>query len=78
MSVCRANRHTEEGGEAVTQDAVALCTATIQELAEQVTVLALGPLTNVGAAQRATPELAEKIGMIFVVSGAVDVPGWNS
>lgn len=64
-----------EGGEPATEDAVALFTSTIQESAEPVTVLALGPLTNVGAALEATPELAEKIGMIYVMGGAVDVAG---
>jgi inosine-uridine nucleoside N-ribohydrolase len=40
-----------------------------------VTVLALGPLTNVAAALEATPELAESIEMIYVMGGAVDVDG---
>ena len=64
-----------EGGEPVAQDAVALFTSTIQDSPEPVTVLALGPLTNVGAALEATPELAENIEMIYVMGGAVDVDG---
>jgi pyrimidine-specific ribonucleoside hydrolase len=64
-----------EGGEPAAQDAVTLFTSTIQESAVPVTVLALGPLTNVGAALEATPELAEKIEMIYVMGGAVDVAG---
>jgi pyrimidine-specific ribonucleoside hydrolase len=64
-----------EGGEPVVEEAVALFTSTIQESPEPVTVLALGPLTNVGAALDATPALAENIEMIYVMGGAVDVDG---
>ena len=38
-------------------------------------MLALGPLTNVGAALEATPALAENIEMIYLMGGAVDVEG---
>ena len=64
-----------EGGQPVEQDAVELFTSTIQDSAEPVTVLALGPLTNVGAAVEATPELVENFEMIYVMGGAVDVDG---
>jgi inosine-uridine nucleoside N-ribohydrolase len=64
-----------EGGEPAAQDAVALFTSAIQGSAEAVTVLALGPLTNVGAALEATPALVEKIATITVMGGAIDVPG---
>src|SRR3712207_1518424 len=64
-----------EGGNPAPQDAVALFTATIQDSTEPVTVLALGPLTNVGAALDATPALVENIEMVYVMGGAVDVPG---
>lgn len=64
-----------EGGEPAAQDAVALFTSTIQDSSEPVTVLALGPLTNVGAALEATPALAKNIAMIYVMGGAVDVAG---
>jgi inosine-uridine nucleoside N-ribohydrolase len=64
-----------EGGEAASEDAVALFTSTVEASSENVTVLALGPLTNVGAALDATPALVEKIDMIYVMGGAVDVPG---
>ena len=64
-----------EGGDPVAQDAVALFTSTIQDSPEPVTVLALGPLTNVGAALEATPAVAENIEMIYVMGGAVDVEG---
>jgi len=64
-----------EGGAPAEQDAVALFTSTIQDSPEPVTVLALGPLTNVGAALEATPDLVENIEMIYVMGGAVDVDG---
>jgi len=64
-----------DGGEPVEQDAVALFTSAIQDAPAPVTVLTLGPLTNVGAALEATPALAENIEMIYVMGGAVDVGG---
>ena len=64
-----------DGGEPVEQDAVAIFTSTIQDSPEPVTVLTLGPLTNVGAALEATPALVENIEMIYVMGGAVDVEG---
>jgi inosine-uridine nucleoside N-ribohydrolase len=64
-----------KGGEPVKEDAAALFTSTIQDSPEPVTVLALGPLTNVAAALEATPELVENIAMIYVMGGAVDVAG---
>jgi inosine-uridine nucleoside N-ribohydrolase len=64
-----------EGGEPAAQDAVALFTSAIQASPEPVTVLALGPLTNVGAALEATPALVENIEMIYAMGGAVDVAG---
>ena len=56
-------------------DAVELFGATLEASAEKVIVLALGPLTNVGAALDAKPELADKIEMIYIMGGAVDVAG---
>jgi inosine-uridine nucleoside N-ribohydrolase len=64
-----------EGGDPVAQDAVTLFTSVIQDSPEPVTVLALGPLTNVGEALEATPELVDNIEMIYVMGGAVDVEG---
>jgi pyrimidine-specific ribonucleoside hydrolase len=64
-----------EGGEPADEDAVALFTSTIAESPEPVTVLALGPLTNVGAALEATPALVDNIETVYVMGGAVDVPG---
>lgn len=64
-----------EGGQAEEEDAVALFTSTIQEAEGPVTVLALGPLTNVASALEATPELVDSIAMLYVMGGAVDVDG---
>jgi inosine-uridine nucleoside N-ribohydrolase len=40
-----------------------------------VTLLTLGPLTNVAEAFRADPDLAEQVASIVVMGGALDVPG---
>ena len=64
-----------EGGAPVEEDAVTLFTTTVQDSPEPITVLALGPLTNVGAALEATPALVDNIEMIYVMGGAVDVDG---
>jgi inosine-uridine nucleoside N-ribohydrolase len=63
------------GTPTVEQNAVELFTSIVQESPEPMTVLALGPLTNVGAALEATPALAERIEMIYIMGGAVDVDG---
>jgi pyrimidine-specific ribonucleoside hydrolase len=64
-----------ESGTRVEEDAVSLFTSTIMDSTEPITVLALGPLTNVGAALEANPELAENIENIYIMGGAVDVEG---
>jgi pyrimidine-specific ribonucleoside hydrolase len=64
-----------EGGEASDMNAVELFTSTLEASPQKVKVLALGPLTNIGAALDAKPELADKIEMIYIMGGAVDVPG---
>lgn len=56
-------------------DAVELLTTVIQASPEQTTLLTLGPLTNVAEALEQTPALAERIDMIYIMGGAVDVPG---
>jgi pyrimidine-specific ribonucleoside hydrolase len=39
------------------------------------TILTLGPLTNLAEALQGAPELAEQIGSVYVMGGAIDVPG---
>lgn len=68
-------RGLDVGGEADPRDAVTLFTETVQDSDVPVTVLALGPLTNVGAALEATPDLVGQIEMMYVMGGAVDVDG---
>ena len=41
----------------------------------QVTVLTLGPLTNLADALQAAPELASQLEMLVIMGGAVNVPG---
>jgi purine nucleosidase len=43
--------------------------------AQPVTVLATGPLSNVAAALRKSPLVASRIGRLYVMGGAFDVPG---
>ncbi len=64
-----------EGGSPSELNAVDLFASTLQASAEKVTVLAIGPLTNVGQALETTPALVDKIERIYVMGGAVDVPG---
>jgi pyrimidine-specific ribonucleoside hydrolase len=39
------------------------------------TILTLGPLTNLADALQGAPELADRIGSVYVMGGAIDVPG---
>lgn len=64
-----------EGAAPSSLNAVDLFTATLQAAEEKVTVLAIGPLTNVGQALDAQPALVDKIERIYIMGGAVDVPG---
>jgi inosine-uridine nucleoside N-ribohydrolase len=60
---------------ASSSSAVELLTTTVAGSPGQVTLLALGPLTNVAEALRQSPELARAIPMTFAMGGAVDVGG---
>lgn len=64
-----------EGGVPVDKDAVELFSDTVAAAAGPITVLALGPLTNLAAAFEADPALVDMIDRIYVMGGAVDVPG---
>jgi pyrimidine-specific ribonucleoside hydrolase len=54
------------------QGAVAL----IAETPEGLNLLTLGPLTNVAEALQGSPSLADQLAMIYVMGGAVEVPGF--
>lgn len=55
--------------------AVDLLISTIQGSPEKVTLITLGPLTNVAEALEVEPLLIENLEMIYVMGGAVDVLG---
>ena len=55
--------------------AVELLQQTLSSAAEKVTVLALGPQTNLAELFQADPAVIEHISMIYVMGGAFDVPG---
>jgi inosine-uridine nucleoside N-ribohydrolase len=57
------------------QTAVQLLTSVIQAAPEKVVLVTLGPLTNVAEALLNEPTLVENLEMIYVMGGAVDVPG---
>ncbi len=57
------------------QTAVELLTSVIRSAPERVVLVTLGPLTNVAEALQKEPALVEKLEMIYVMGGAVDVPG---
>lgn len=55
--------------------AVELLITTIQASSQPVTLVTLGPLTNVAEALQAEPAIIDNIQMIYIMGGAVDVPG---
>lgn len=54
---------------------VDLMISTLEQSAEPMTIIAMGPLTNVAAALRRRPDLLPKIAEIAVMGGAVNVRG---
>lgn len=57
------------------QSAVELLTTTIETSPDKTMILALGPLTNLAELLQGSPDLRDKIEMIYIMGGAVDVPG---
>lgn len=55
--------------------AVELLQQTIDGSPEQVTLLVLGPQTNIAELLQADPSVVERIAMLYAMGGAVDVPG---
>lgn len=55
--------------------AVDVLTSEIRASPEKVNLLILGPMTNLAEALQKTPSLRDNIQMIYVMGGAVDVPG---
>ena len=62
------------GAEAVV-DAEQLLADTLRAADAPVTLIAVGPLTNLGAVLGNHPELSEKVARIVIMGGALDVPG---
>jgi pyrimidine-specific ribonucleoside hydrolase len=60
---------------ATTSSAVELLIASIQSSPEKISLLTLGPLTNVAEALQAAPSLTSSVEMIYVMGGAVEVAG---
>ena len=56
-------------------DAVAFIIETIERHPDEVTLVALGPLTNVALALRRRPDLAPRIGSLVFMGGNARVPG---
>ncbi|UCE00251.1 MAG: nucleoside hydrolase [Chloroflexota bacterium] len=63
------------GGEPSKMDAVALLTSVIEAAPNKATLFAEGPLTNLGEALQARPDLVDKIEMVYIMGGALEVPG---
>lgn len=64
-----------DGGEPANMDAAELLTSVIEAAPNKATILAEGPLTNLAEALQARPDLVDKIEMIYIMGGALDVPG---
>ncbi len=60
---------------AVSSDAVGLLVRVVHDAPRPVTVLTLGPLTNVALALEADPSIAREIDHVVVMGGAFSVPG---
>ncbi|WP_238584429.1 nucleoside hydrolase [Legionella gratiana] len=57
------------------QTAIQLLESTLRSATEPVEILAIGPLTNLGAFVAKDPELKNKIKMIYIMGGAVESTG---
>lgn len=55
--------------------AVELLRNTLESSPEKITILALGPLTNIAELFKLYPDLREKVDKLHIMGGAVDVPG---
>jgi pyrimidine-specific ribonucleoside hydrolase len=60
---------------AASQSAVDLIIDTTESTPGKMTIVTLGPLTNLAEALQAAPEIVKNIEMVYIMGGAVDVPG---
>jgi pyrimidine-specific ribonucleoside hydrolase len=65
----------EPKSSASTATAVQVLTSTLEGSQRKVTVLALGNLTNLAEAFQAKPSLVQRVEQVYVMGGAVSVPG---
>jgi pyrimidine-specific ribonucleoside hydrolase len=63
------------GGEPSKMTAVELLTSVIEATPHKATILAEGPLTNLAEVLQAKPELVDEIEMVYIMGGALEVPG---
>lgn len=56
-------------------DAVDLIIKTLKQSSHPVTILAIGPLTNIAQALQKQPDIKNQIQAIYIMGGAVNVPG---
>jgi pyrimidine-specific ribonucleoside hydrolase len=63
------------GGEPANMNAVDLLINAIEAAPHKATLLAEGPLTNLAEALQAKPELVDQIEMVYIMGGALEVPG---
>ena len=66
---------TESAQVASDMSAPELLASVIASSPDKVNVVAVGPLTNIAEALQADPDLVDNIEMIYIMGGAVDVPG---
>lgn len=60
---------------ALTGDAVDQIVALVKSHPGELTILALGPLTNIALALQRSPEIADLMKQIVIMGGAIEVPG---
>ncbi len=66
---------TDIGTPEQARNAVELLRDTLASSKEKITILALGPLTNIAELFRLYPDLMNKVEKLHIMGGAVDVPG---
>jgi inosine-uridine nucleoside N-ribohydrolase len=65
----------ENPNPASSQTAVKLLRSVVRDASKKVVLITLGPLTNVAEALQSDPSLVDNLEMIYVMGGAVDMPG---
>lgn len=63
------------GGEAASQNAPDLMADILEESDQEISIVAVGPLTNIADAIQKYPQIVSKVKMIYIMGGAVKVDG---